>query len=411
MAETPKLAPMLSVEDALNRVTAGLGPRGTEVVPIARAHGRVLAGDLAAQRDQPPAATSAMDGYAVRKSDVGPLPVSLDLVGVAPAGHAFAGEVGAGQAVRIFTGGTMPDGADAVVIQENTEAGDGAVTIVEGGAETRYVRPRGLDFSAGQVLLETGRRLQPRHVALAAAMNFGEVPVWRRPQVGILATGDELASPGCAGPQQIAASNSYGLMGLVEAMGGRAVNLGIARDTRTALDNAFDAATGLDLLITIGGASVGEHDLVREVLGTRGLDLDFWRIAMRPGKPLMHGTFADARGGTTRFIGLPGNPVSSLICGQVFVKPMLVALTGEITDRPLLLRAQLSVDLNANAQRQDYMRATLNFAADVPVATPFERQDSSMLSNLSRADGFIVRGPHAPAAKAGSLVDVLPIDV
>jgi len=410
MAEGPKLEPMLSVEDALTRVTAGLGPRGVDVVPIARAHGRVLARDLAAQRDQPPAATSAMDGYAVREADIGPLPVSLKLIGAAPAGHGFSGLVGTGEAVRIFTGGAMPDGADAVVIQENTQAGDGVVTIVDGGAETRYVRPRGLDFSAGQVLLETGKRLAPRHVALAAAMNYGEVSVWRRPRVGILSTGDELASPGTAGPGDIAASNSYGLMGLVQALGCTAINLGIARDTRAALDEAFDAATGLDLLITIGGASVGEHDLVREVLGTRGLDLDFWRIAMRPGKPLMHGTFADAQGGTTRFIGLPGNPVSSLICGQVYVKPMAMALTGEVSNKPLLLRARVAVDLKANALRQDYMRATVKFGDEVPVATPFERQDSSMLSNLSRADGFIVRAPNAPAARAGALVDVLPID-
>lgn len=406
-----KMTPMLSVEEALARVTKGLAPTGFEVVPIARARGRVLARDLAAERDQPPAATSAMDGYAVRQADIGPVPVTLKLIGTAPAGHAFAGEVGAGEAVRIFTGGAMPAGADAVVMQENTRTGDGAVTIIEGAAETRYVRPRGLDFRAGQVLLETGKRLQPRHVALAAAMNFGEVTVWRRPRVGILATGDELASPGTAGPDEIAASNTYGLMGLVEAMGGTALNLGIARDTSEALGEAFDAAAGLDLLVTIGGASVGEYDLVAEVLGTRGLELDFWRIAMRPGKPLMHGTFADASGAKTRFIGLPGNPVSSLVCGQVYLKPMLVGLTGEITPKSPLLRARAGVDIKANDQRQDYLRATLEDGPDAPVATPFERQDSSMLSNLSRADGFIVRAPHAPAAKAGTLVDVLPIDV
>lgn len=406
-----KMEPMLSVEEALTRVTAGLGPRGVEVLPIAQACGRVLARDLAARRDQPPAATSAMDGYAVREADAGPLPVTLKLIGAAPAGHAFAGTVGAGEAVRIFTGGAMPDGADAVVMQENTTPGDGTVTITEGGAQTRYVRPRGLDFSRGQVLLQTGKRLRPRHVALAAAMNFGEVTVWRRPRVGILATGDELASAGTAGPDQIAASNSYGLMGLVQAMGGTALNLGIARDTREALDEAFDTATGLDLLVTIGGASVGEHDLVRKVLGARGLDLDFWRIAMRPGKPLMHGTFADAAGSQTRFIGLPGNPVSSLVCGQVYVRPMLAALTGEGAAKSPLIRARLAVDLRANDQRQDYLRATLEEGPQGQLATPFERQDSSMLSNLSRADGFIVRPPHAPAAKAGEMVDVLPIDV
>ncbi|VAW10432.1 Molybdopterin molybdenumtransferase [hydrothermal vent metagenome] len=406
-----KMPPLLSVEKALAHVTAGLTPTGFEVVPIAHARGRVLARDLAAERDQPAAATSAMDGYAVRGADVGALPVTLKLIGAAPAGHAFAGKVGPGQAVRIFTGGTMPAGADAVVIQENTKTGDGTVSIVDGGAETRYVRPRGLDFSAGQVLLETGKRLQPRHVALAAAMNFGEVTVWRRPRIGILATGDELASPGTAGPGDIAASNTYGLMGLVEAMGGTALNLGIARDTKAALDEAFDSATGLDLLVTIGGASVGEYDLVAQVLGPRGLDLDFWRIAMRPGKPLMHGTFADASGKATRFIGLPGNPVSSLVCGQVFLKPMLTALVGETARKSPLLRARLAVDLAANDRRQDYMRTTLEAGPDGLVATPFARQDSSMLSNFSRADGFVVRPPHAPAAKAGTIVDVLPIDV
>lgn len=401
--------PLLSVEDALARAVAGLAPKGAEQVPLVLAVGRVLAADLAPDRDQPPTATSAMDGYAVRASDVGTLPVTLRQIGTAPAGHPFVGKVGPGETVRIFTGGAMPDGADAIVIQENVDAKDDRVTVVEGAAETRYVRAKGLDFAAGIVQLEAGTRLAPRHVALAAAMNRSEIPVWRKPRIGILATGDELAVPGAAREGEIATSNSYGLLTLVEAAGGTGVNLGIARDTRTALAEAFASATGLDLLVTIGGASVGEHDLVRETLGDHDLDLDFWRVAMKPGKPLMHGSIRGTDGSVTRFLGLPGNPVSSLVCGQIFLLPMLRALSGETSTAPRMLRARLGAPLQRNGDRQEYMRATLTDTADGLVATPFAKQDSSMLATLARADGFIIRAPGAAALAEGDEIEFLPI--
>jgi len=395
---------LISVAEARARAIAGIRPVGAEMVPLAAACGRVLALDLAARRDQPPEANSAMDGYAVRHGDIETVPARLEVIGSAPAGHPFSGTVGPGEAVRIFTGGVLPEGADTIVIQENTRAGDAHVEVLEGATEGRYVRPRGLDFRAGDTLLKAGLALRPRDIALAASMNHPELPVRRRPRVAILATGDEVVAPGDPRADElIISSNSYGLMALVEAVGGVAINLGIAPDDAAVIADA--ARSEADIIVTLGGASVGDHDLVRA--GLEGaLELDFWRIAMRPGKPLMHG-----RVGSSRFLGLPGNPVSAMVCGQIFLKPMIRALLGLEDGGGEERAARLGAELAANDERQDYLRARREVRDGAETVTAFERQDSSMLGTLQQADCFILRPPHAPRARRGDMVPIVPIDV
>jgi molybdopterin molybdotransferase len=348
-----------------------------------------------------------MDGYAVRAADVARLPATLAVIGEAAAGHAFAGTVAAGQAVRIFTGAPLPAGADAVVIQENTERDGARVIVREGTPDRGHVRHAGFDFRVGEVLLQQGRRLGPREVALAAAMGHGTVPVHRAPRVAVISTGDELVAPGSRpGPGQIISSNHLGVAALAEAAGAEAELLGIARDTRESLEAHFARAEGADVIVTIGGASVGDHDLVGPVLEARGMALSFWKIAMRPGQPLMFG-----RLGPARVMGLPGNPVSSLVCTRVFLVPLLRALLGQraIAERPI--QASAGVALEANGPRQHYMRATSSPGSDgLAVVTPVRSQDSSLLAPLAEADCLLVRPPNAAAVTAGSLVSILPLD-
>ncbi len=397
---------MLSVEEALERILATLTPTPAESVALAEADGRTLAEDVLARLTQPPAAVSAMDGFAVRAADVATVPVELVVVGRAAAGGHHDGALGPGEAVRIFTGAPLPVGADAIVIQEDTEAsGEDRVLVREGAAAGTYVRPAGLDFRAGDVGLQAGRRLGARDIGLAAAMNVPWLMVHRRPRVALLATGDEIVRPGePVGDDQIVSSNALALAALVRASGGEPVDLGIARDNIASLRRTAERARGCDLLVTLGGASVGEHDLVQEALGESGLDVDFWRIAMRPGKPLMFGRF-----GAMPMLGLPGNPVSSLVCGLIFLRPALRALAGLAPDDPAG-RIRLGADLAANDRRQDYLRARREKRDGEWVALPFSRQDSSMLATLARADGLIVRPPHAPPAAAGEDVPFLAFD-
>lgn len=402
---------LIAVEEALARVLAGIRePVGAEDIPLDQGYGRTLARDLAALRTQPPFAASAMDGYAVRAADVAHAPVTLRLVGSSAAGRRFGGTVGSGEAVRIFTGAPLPEGADAIAIQENADADGVSVTLREAVRPGQFVRPSGLDFSRGAVLLEAGRRLDARLLALAAAMGHPRLPVRRRPRVAILATGDELVRPGePAGPDQIVASNPFALAALVREAGGEAIDLGIARDTFEDLERAFRAARThrADLLITLGGASVGEHDLVQSALAREGMELGFWRVALRPGKPLMHG-----RLGPMLLLGLPGNPVSSIVCGLLFVVPAVRALLGDPqagADRTE--SAVLGCDLAGNDARQDYLRATLDrTGADLLVATPLRRQDSSMLGALARSQALLVRPPYAPPARAGDSCRILRLD-
>ncbi|MBM3573207.1 MAG: molybdopterin molybdotransferase MoeA, partial [Alphaproteobacteria bacterium] len=317
---------MISVAEALARVTRDLHAVEAEQVSVADALGRVLAENVTARVTQPPAAVSAMDGYAVRASDVARVPAQLTVIGHVPAGASFSGTVGPGQAVRIFTGAPVPAGADAIVIQEDVDANAGSptITVREGAPAGRYIRPAGLDFKAGEVGLKSGRVLTVRDVGLAAAMNRPWLSVRRRPRVAILATGDEIVRPGDPiGPAQIVSSNGFALAAFVLACGGTPIDLGIARDSLDSLKEAAAGARGADLLLTTGGASVGEHDLVQQALGQKGLTLDFWRIAMRPGKPLMFGRF-----GATPMLGLPGNPVSTIVCALLFLRPALEKLLG-----------------------------------------------------------------------------------
>lgn len=395
---------MISVEEARRRILDGFAPLPAEQVSLANALGRVLVHDIASRRTQPPSAVSAMDGYAVRAGDVADAPVALQIIGQAPAGGAYGGIVGAGECVRIFTGGPVPRGADAIVIQEDTDADGDRVTVKAAVPEGHYIRPAGLDFSAGEICLKAGRILSARDIGLAAAMNVPWLMVHRRPRVAILATGDEVVMPGDPlGPNQIVSSNGLSLGAFVQARGGTPVQLGIAPDNRDALAAMAAGARGADLLVTTGGVSVGEHDLVHSVLSEAGLELDFWRIAMRPGKPLLFGRIGD-----TPVLGLPGNPVSSLICAIVFMVPALDRMQGVATAARPRHTVRLAVPLRQNDEREDYLRATLSYDGE-PRVTPFSRQDSSMVSRLAQADCLIVRAPHAPPADAGETVEILPL--
>jgi molybdopterin molybdotransferase len=398
---------LMPVADALERVLAGAEPLPAEQVALAEACGRVLAEDLAALRTQPPAAVSAMDGYAVRAGDVAQAPVTLRLIGEVAAGHPFDGEVKQGQAARIFTGGVLPNGSDTVVIQEITTRDGDKVTINKAGAKGRNVRAQGIDFSKGQLLLRKGRRLTDRDVMLAAAMNHATLPVRRRPKLAVLGTGDELVAPGSTpGPGEIVYSNGFALIELARSAGAEVSNLGIARDKIDDIAASVRRARdqGADVLVTSGGASVGEHDLVQRALRAEGLDLSFWRVALRPGRPMMHG-----RLGAMHVLGVPGNPVSAYVCAFLFLVPLIARLTGrgdfERTPEP----ARLGRDLPANDERQDYLRATLTPAPDGPIATPLPNQDSSLMAPLAQADCLLIREPFAPASSSGSPCVILKL--
>jgi len=389
---------MLSVAEARARILGGLRPVAAETVALAQAAGRVLARPVTARLTQPPAAVSAMDGYAVRAADA-TLGARLAVVGAAPAGHPFAGAFGPGQAVRIFTGGYVPEGADAILLQEDATAADGQVQVNEAVTAGRWVRPAGLDFALGEALLAPGRRLRARDIGLAAAANHPWLAVHRRPRIGILATGDEIALPGDPLPAGgIVSSNAHALAALVHAAGAEAVVLPIAPDDADAIAALAAGARGCDLLVTTGGASVGEHDLVQRALQPGGFTLDFWKIAMRPGKPLIWGMLGDVP-----LLGLPGNPVSALVCGVVFLLPALAVLGGLPAGETATEAAVAGADLPANDQREDYLRCHLESG----VATPFPRQDSSMLKTLARADALLIRAPHAPAVARGTPVRII----
>jgi molybdopterin molybdotransferase len=397
---------LLSVAEALERVTTGLAPLEAERVSLDRASGRVLAEDLAARLTQPPFAASAMDGYAVHSSDLVVLPAKLKLVGRSIAGAGFRGSVGRGEAVRIFTGAPVPDGADTIVIQEHADEAADAVTVKETGNKG-HIRPRGQDFQQGEVLLTPGTLLGPRELMLAAAMNHAELPVRRKPKVAILATGDEVMPPGPElGPDQVVSSVPVGIAALIEAHGGEAMSLGIAKDEIESVRTLARAGKAADILLTIGGASVGELDLVATALKAEGLKLEFWKIAMRPGKPMLFGRMKNQR-----VLGVPGNPVSAMICAHVFLLPMMARLLGLAEKTRPEPEAVLGEAIEANGVREHYMRATSTWREDgTRIVRPLPSQDSSLVAALARADCLIVRAPHAPALLQGVPVRIIPLD-
>ncbi|CUT15650.1 Molybdopterin biosynthesis protein MoeA [Bradyrhizobium sp.] len=401
---------LMPVSDALAAVLAGAEPLSEEMISLDEAYHRVLARDVAARRTQPPQAMSAMDGYAVRAADAATIDSELTVIGEVAAGRPFAGTVGAGEAVRIFTGGVVPGGADAVVIQEDTVAAGKRITIKEAAIAGRHIRRAGVDFREGDVLLRKGSRLTERDLALAAGMNHPHLAVFRRPKVAILATGDELVMPGTTpGHGQIVYSNGYALHALARSEGAETIDLGIAADTLEATTAGIRRAreSGADILITTGGASVGDHDLVQQALRDEGIAMAFWKIAMRPGKPMMHG-----RLGAMGVIGLPGNPVSSYVCAFLFMVPLIRALSGRSVIHHRREHAVLGRDVGANDQREDYLRAHLEERDDgTRVVLPVHHQDSSLLANLAAAQVLLVRAPFAPKAETGTACEVLRLPV
>jgi molybdopterin molybdotransferase len=398
---------LMPVAEALARVLAHAHPLPPETVALDDARGRVLTEDLNALRTQPPDAVSAMDGYAVRAADVAQAHAKLKLIGEVAAGHPFDGEVKAGQAVRIFTGGVMPAGSDTVVIQELTARESDTVIVQKATAKGRNVRNRGIDFTQGQPLLRKGRRLTDRDLMLAAAMNYPTLSVHRRPKVAVLGTGDELVAPGSApAAGKIVYSNGFALKALAHNEGAEIDDLGVApdhvEDIAASVRRAHD--WGADILLTSGGASVGEHDLVQRALASEGLDLSFWRVALRPGRPMMHG-----RLGGMQVLGVPGNPVSSYVCAFLFLVPLIRRLAGRNDIERVPESALLGHDLPANDERADYMRATLSTGPDGLVATPLPDQDSSLMMPLAQADCLLIREPNAPAASSGSPCVILKL--
>ena len=392
---------LLSVAEAHARLMGLFSSVGTEEVPLAAAAGRVLARDVVAARPQPPFPASAMDGYAIRAQDA-KTGARLKIVGTSVAGARFAGTVGAGEAVRIFTGAPVPEGADMILIQEDADRTSDSITVRDGYDRSRFIRSAGADFEQG-ARMSAPRRLGVKDIALLAAMGMGTVAVSRRPRIAVIPTGDELVMPGEVPERdQIYASNNLALKALLESAGAEAQLLPIARDTPESLAGAFDLVSGADAIVTLGGASVGDFDIVQATALAKGLTLDFYRVAMRPGKPLMAGRFADVP-----LVGLPGNPVSAIVCGHLFLKPAVERMLGLSGEPARSHAARLGCALGRNGPRAHYMRAFVDTDRDAWICTPFPRQDSALLSVLADSNALLVREPHDPERQIGDLVEFI----
>ena len=394
---------LMPVEEARARILTNVKPLPPENVPLAQALGRVLAKPLSAKRDQPPFNSSAMDGYALRSEDN---MTEFMVIGTSAAGHAFNGKLKSGEAVRIFTGAPVPETSDAVVIQENTTASGKVVSILQSARVGQNIRTRGLDFRKGEALLPAAICLNARDIGLAAAMNCNVVSVRKKPVVAVIATGDELVLPGNKPrADQIVSSNSNALVAMAQSLGANVINCGIVRDDLKTTERAILKMARADIIVTTGGASVGDHDFIQQALKNTGIKIDFWKIAMRPGKPFMYG-----RKGKQHVLGLPGNPVSALVCARLFLKPLLDCLQGLPVEEPAIM-ARLGTAMPANDSRQDYVRATLEIAPDGSrTATAYGKQDSSMQRTFRDAHCLIIRPPNAPAASIGDPIPILNLD-
>jgi molybdopterin molybdotransferase len=397
---------LMAVDLALEHILHGVKPLATEMIDLDRACGRVLAVDVLAKRDQPPFNSSAMDGYAVRQADIQTLPAKLRLGGISAAGHAFKGKMSAGTAIRILTGAPVPADVDTVVIQENTTAENGTVQVFAATAPGKNIRPAGLDFAKGQMLVPARTRLTPRDIGVLAAGNVAKIKVFRKPRIVLFTTGDELVLPGQKPrPDQIVSSNSHALAAMGRHFGAEVVNLGIVPDSMKATLAAIKKGLGADILLSTGGASVGDHDYVQAAFKGSGVDIAFWKIALRPGKPFMYG-----RKGRTHVMGLPGNPVSALVTARIFLKPLLMAFQG-LPPEDAVTTAILDGGLPGNDQRRDYVRATLATAPDGQRrVTPYLTQDSSMQQTFRESQVLIVREPLEAAAQIGDQVNILLLD-
>ncbi len=406
-ARTAPNADLLAVDEAQARILAVVSESPAETISLAEAHGRICAADVVSRLSHPPVPVSAMDGYACRSADVAILPARLTQIGVSRAGERFSGAVTEDTCVRIFTGGMVPDGTDIIALQEDARAHGGAVEILEVAKIGQHIRRTGMDFAAGDVCVKKGRILTARDIGLLASCGHAAVAVRRKPRVAILSTGDELVPPGVIpGTDQIVGSNGVALAAAAAGWGAEPVDLGIASDNIEAITAMVQKARDADVLVTTGGASVGDHDLVQVALERLGFVPDFWRIAMRPGKPLMYG-----RLGTLPVLGMPGNPVSALVCALLFLRPLLRAMGGVTPAVPAFDKAVLGADMKPNDKREDYVRSQLGPPeGGQTVVRPFPTQDSSMLMTLARAEVLIRRPSYAPAACKGEEVEIIRLD-